>query len=57
MTPQNTFWGVTIFIVGMALVPAIFEELLFRKWILNSSKRYGNLFAVIFSAVLFGVYH
>jgi membrane protease YdiL (CAAX protease family) len=42
---------------GMALVPAIFEELLFRKAILNSSKRYGNCFAVVFSALLFGLYH
>ena len=41
----------------MAFVPAIFEELFFRKWILNSSKRYGNLFAVVFSALLFGLYH
>ena len=57
IAPQKTFWGILIFVVGMALVPAIFEELLFRKWILNSSKRYGNLFAVVFSAVLFGIYH
>ena len=53
----KTFVGVLIFICGMALVPAIFEELFFRKWILNLSKKYGKLFAVIFSAALFGVYH
>lgn len=57
LKPQNTFGGITIFIIGMALVPAIFEELFFRKWILNSSRRYGNLFAVLFSALLFGLYH
>ena len=55
--PQKTFGGILIFITGMALVPAIFEELLFRKWILNSSKKYGAVFAVILSSVLFALYH
>jgi len=55
--PEKTFGGILIFICGMALVPAIFEELLFRKWILNSSKKYGAVFAVIFSSVLFALYH
>ena len=57
LMPQKTFGGITIFIIGMALVPAIFEELFFRKWILNSSKKYGKTFAVLFSALLFGMYH
>lgn len=57
IVPNKTFWGILIYIVGMAIVPAIFEELFFRKWILNSSKRYGSLFAVVFSALLFGLYH
>ena len=55
--PQKTFWGITLFILGMAVTPAIFEELLFRKWILNSARKYGNVFAVVFSALLFGIYH
>lgn len=55
--PQKTFWGIICFILGAAIVPAIFEELLFRKWILNYSKIYGNAFAVLISAVLFGLYH
>lgn len=46
-----------IFVLGMAVVPAVFEEILFRKIILNYSKRYGNIFAIVFSAVLFGLYH
>ena len=57
LVPQKTVGGITIFILGMALVPAIFEELLFRKWILNPSKKYGTCFAVVFSALLFGLYH
>ena len=57
LAPQKTVGGITIFILGMAFVPAIFEELLFRKWILNPSKKYGTCFAVVFSALLFGLYH
>lgn len=57
MIPDNGFWGNILLVFGLALVPAIFEELLFRKWILNISKKYGLLFAVIFSSLLFGLYH
>ena len=55
IVPQKTFGGILIFVTGMALVPAIFEELFFRKWILNASKKYRKLFAVVFSALLFGL--
>lgn len=55
--PKKTFWGITGFIVNIALVPALFEELFFRKWILNTSKKYGSLFAVLISSFLFGLYH
>ncbi len=57
LAPHKSFFGILVFITGMALIPAIFEELLFRKWILNTSKKYGKLFAVVFSALLFGLYH
>lgn len=57
IVPQKTFGGILIFIIGMALIPALFEELLFRNWILNASKKYGKVFAIVFSAVLFGLYH
>lgn len=57
IVPEKTFLGIAIFIFGMALVPAVFEELFFRKWILNSAKKYGAVFAVVFSALLFGIYH
>jgi len=55
--PGNSILGKITYVLGMAAVPAIFEELLFRKAILNSSKRYGNVFAIIFSSLLFGIYH
>ena len=53
----NSAFSKLIFFVGIAAVPAIFEELLFRKAILNVSKRFGNVFAICFSAMLFALYH
>jgi len=43
--------------IRLVLVPAIFEELLFRKAIFNASKKQGLAFAVIISALLFGAIH
>ena len=55
--PGNAVMSQILFFVVLAIIPAIFEELLFRKAILNTSKRYGNMFAVLFSALLFGLIH
>ena len=45
-------------ILTIALLPAIFEELLFRGVIFNAfNKKYGMYIAIIVSALLFGVYH
>lgn len=55
--PGNGIIDKIIYVVGLALIPAIFEELLFRKAILNYSKKFGNVFAVLFSAILFGLIH
>lgn len=46
-----------IYFITLAIIPAIFEELLFRKAILNYCKKFGNLFAIVFSAILFGLIH
>jgi len=41
-----------------AILPAISEELLFRGVILNSfNKKYNSVIAILFSALIFGVYH
>lgn len=43
--------------VSIALQAGIFEELLFRKAFIDYSKRFGKVFAVIISSVLFGLIH
>ena len=46
----------SMFIYGSFLAP-FGEEVLFRGFLLQNFKRYGVRFAIIFSAILFGIYH
>lgn len=46
-----------ILVVALAITPAIFEELFFRKAIIDLSSKFGQKFALIFSALLFGIIH
>jgi membrane protease YdiL (CAAX protease family) len=43
--------------IGIAIIPPIVEELLFRGMILQSLRKYGDGFAVVASAVLFALFH
>ncbi len=43
--------------ITLAVVPAIFEELLFRKAIINFSQKIGTGFSILFSAFLFALVH
>ncbi len=44
-------------IISTAIVPAICEELLFRRTVLRALLPYGKTFAIMSSAVLFGLMH
>lgn len=46
-----------LFFVQIAILPAIFEELYIRKAVLNYSRKYGTIFAIISSSVLFSLIH
>lgn len=51
----NNIW---LAILIVALLPAIFEELLFRGVVFNSfKKRYNLIIGILVSAIIFGVYH
>lgn len=54
--PQSII-GILLYVVYLAVIPAIFEELLFRKVILSGARKFGSVFAVIFTSVLFGLFH
>lgn len=56
-TGPMAFYQILLQIFTTALVPAICEELLFRSAILSSLVPYGKGFAIIASALLFGLMH
>lgn len=49
--------GVLLTLLSTALAPAVLEELLFRGVVLQSLRRFGDAFGVVFSALVFGLCH
>ena len=49
--------GYILFFTEVAILPAILEELLFRKVMLDGAKKHGTIFAMVFTAIMFGVIH
>ena len=54
--PSSTFDIVMIFI-GTAIIPPLVEEFALRGVLMQSLRRYGNAFAIIVSAFIFGIFH
>ncbi len=55
-TDKNIFSAI-ITVIGSAVLPAIFEELLYRKLFCAELMLHGSVFAAIISALLFGLAH
>lgn len=55
--PLNTFGWFCLNLLVMALLPAVFEELIFRGVIFKGLKQYGKIPAVFISAALFMLMH
>lgn len=47
-------WLIFIFV---CIFPGIFEELIFRKLIIDKTREFGDFAAVVFSALTFGIFH
>lgn len=54
--PQNTIYLVLFFSYTCIIAP-LFEEIIFRGYILNSMRKYGNIVAVIVSSIFFSMFH
>lgn len=54
--PSSTLDIIMIFI-GTSLIPPLIEEFALRGVLLQSLRKYGNLFAIVTSAFVFGVFH
>lgn len=48
---------ILLYILNVVVIPPIVEEMLFRGMLLQSLRRFGDGFAVVASALLFGMYH
>jgi len=48
---------IILMIIRASIIPAIFEELMFRGVILSSLRKYGDMFAILISSVLFALFH
>lgn len=55
--PKNGFGDFLLCTLFICVLPAFFEEVIFRGVILNGCKRLGDLFAVVVSGVLFSLFH
>lgn len=54
--PSSTLDVIMIFL-GSSLIPPLIEEFALRGVLMQSLRKYGNLFAIITSAFVFGVFH
>ncbi len=54
--PEGIF-GFLLYTLSVAIVPAVLEEFAFRGIVLGSLRKFGDTFALIVSAVCFGIMH
>lgn len=44
-------------IIYVTILAPIFEEIIFRSWLLNTLKKYGTIPAIVISSLTFGIFH
>ena len=49
--------GLVLYFILLAVLPPIFEEIAFRGILMQSLRRFGDSFALLVSALLFGLFH
>ena len=53
----GSMYSLLLNVLFAAVMPAILEELLFRGLVLQSLRKYGDMFAAVCSSILFAVFH
>ncbi len=56
-TQSGTPTSLVLNLISTAVLPAILEEMVFRGYVLQAFRRYGDKLAVIVTALLFGLIH
>lgn len=54
---EKSWVNLIVYVISVAVIPAMTEEFLFRGVLLGILKKYGESFAVVTSALLFGLMH
>lgn len=54
---EPSVFGIIVYIISYAVVPALMEEFVYRGVILGSLRNFGDKFAIFVSAVLFALVH
>ena len=57
MYTPHTPIGIILFFINVAVLPAIFEEIICRGFILQALRKYGDWFAIVVSSIIFGIIH
>ena len=53
----ETIPGIIIYVITLTLAPAFIEEIIFRGIVMQSLRRFGDMFALVASALIFGIFH
>lgn len=53
----DTVASTVILVILTVVIAPVFEELIFRGVILSNLRRYGDKFAIVSSAIVFGIFH
>ncbi len=57
MEVPETVPGLILYIITLTVAPAFIEEILFRGIVMQSLRRFGDIFALVASALIFGIFH
>ena len=53
----ETIPGIVLYVINLAIIPAFVEEIVFRGIVMQSLRRFGDIFAIVASALIFGIFH
>lgn len=53
----TTLPGYVFYAINLTVMPAFLEEIVFRGIIMQSLRRFGDVFALVASALIFGIFH
>ncbi len=53
----ETLPGLILYFITLTVAPAFIEEMIFRGIVMQSLRRFGDIFALVASALIFGIFH